>query len=818
MSEKITISDISISGFRAFLEPQSFSLRSKNRPLSLAIFAPNVRGKSSFVDALEFFFSSDGTLKRLGIKKSGTQAGREALEHVKAQEAGIDPKITIKFATQSGVIEGTRTIKQCEVCPDAAVKVISTRKLDFLIRGYELRYFVENQTPLDRYLEVSSWFGLSSLASIERNLRQLRLRLKDDLDKNPQAESHIRDLRRVTGQGLSIWNEGQVLSWFNRTCLEPLDPSLALDVLGKQSLIYKTIIERKKQEDESVGLAALNELYSKVQSVYFRQEVNDSKSEEGAVINFDSAALAIIEAKSLEQDELAKSTTAIFREVWEAASKVFKEAVDIVACPVCDTPLQKTSKGSRESIAIHIDAQLVSLERYSNALNSLRSAKTAALQKQGLAITALETLKVALRAGGFASDAEVIDPYVNAVQCWKPELEPPESISFRSLMVKILERVNKDRQRIEEQQGEKTYGNCLGKLDELIKLKLDVDRNNRIRAQLQVLLDSLMQLEMAVGSRIRGYIQKIIDTLKNNVNVLYRAVHADEKEAPTIILDLATETKQPQLNLLTNFAPNRQGVVPSGYFSDSQVHTLALSLWLAAILVLNTEVPIAILDDVVTSYDADHRKAIAAMLATHFANYQVILVTHDERFFTYLKDHLPASSWIFKRIKTLDKNYGPIFHDHMIADEEIEEKLSKGKSVANDIRQAEEEWLLGICRDFHVEVEIRDIHKPYSYERSELAVALYKFLRDKKISAPNVSGVSNPFLLSLQRGEVENFGSHFSDDPSAWASPGDEKRRWQEFKYFRDLFTCPECGCTRFKRPKGMDKPVCRKCEKSFNF
>ena len=89
MSEKITISHISITGFRAFMKRQSFDLQKKNQPISLAIFAPNAKGKSSFVDALEFFLSPDGTLKRLGIRKSGTQAGREALEHIKAQKTGI---------------------------------------------------------------------------------------------------------------------------------------------------------------------------------------------------------------------------------------------------------------------------------------------------------------------------------------------------------------------------------------------------------------------------------------------------------------------------------------------------------------------------------------------------------------------------------------------------------------------------------------------------------------------------------------------------------------------------------------------------------
>ena len=821
MSEKITISDLSIAGFRAFLKPQPFHLRRNNQPLSLAVFAPNAKGKSSLVDALEFFFSTDGTIKRLGIRRSGTQAGREALEHIKAQEIGVTSQIYIKFEARSDSFEGTRNVDQCESIPDAARRVICARKLDFIIRGYELRHFVESQPPLERYQEISNWFGLSSLSAIEHNLRDLRLSLNAEFERDAQAETHRKELQRITGQGLSTWDEAQVLAWFNMSHLSLIDPTLAIDTLGKESPIYKTIDERKRKEDENVGLAALTEVVDKVQTIYLKQEVNGSILETGTVINFESAVEAAVQADSREQEERAKSEKAVFREVWEAASNVFKDvSVDISVCPVCDTPLEQTTKGSRKSIEFHLDTQLADLTSYSETVIALRSVSASAKQKHGLTLTSLKTLQAALRSANFGSDAKAMEAYIGAIESWTPEKEPPNSISIKGLLSKIKELAESERQRIENNQCKNTYRECLSKLDELINLKLDVDTNIRIRSQMQILLGSLTEMERTVGSRIRAHIQSVIDKLKDNVNTLYGAVHADETEAPVIRLELPPDTKKPQLNLLTNFALNRQGVVPSGYFSDSQVHTLALSLRLAAIQILNTQVPIVILDDVVTSYDAEHRKAIAAMLAKYFANFQVILVTHDERFFVYLKDHLPGSSWVFKRIKTLDKDYGPRFHDHVIADDVIDQKLNNGESAANDIRQAEEEWLLTICRDFRLEVEIRSVHKPYSYDRSELAIALYKFLKDRKIAIPNVPGVSNPFLLSLQKGDVENFGSHFSDDPSAWASLGDEQLRWKEFKYFRGLFVCQNCGSTRFKRPKGMDMPVCIKgvCETLFYF
>jgi hypothetical protein len=82
-----------------------------------------------------------------------------------------------------------------------------------------------------------------------------------------------------------------------------------------------------------------------------------------------------------------------------------------------------------------------------------------------------------------------------------------------------------------------------------------------------------------------------------------------------------------------------------------------------------------------------------------------------------------------------------------------------------------------------------------------------------------VPGV-NRFLDSLQRGAVENFGSHFQDAQYGAGSQGDEKMRWTEFKYFRDLFACPKCARKRFKRPVTLNKPVCSHegCEAQFDF
>ena len=136
------------------------------------------------------------------------------------------------------------------------------------------------------------------------------------------------------------------------------------------------------------------------------------------------------------------------------------------------------------------------------------------------------------------------------------------------------------------------------------------------------------------------------------------------------------------------------------------------------------------------------------------------------------------------------------------------------------MRQAEEEWLLGLCRDFGVAVRIRTVERVYSFDRSELAGGLASFLRGRNLTPPQVTGVNNRFLTSLQQGAVENFGSHFEDGPYGDGSIGDEQTRWNEFKSFREFFACPQCARTRFKRPLGINMPVCagEGCEAQFHF
>jgi hypothetical protein len=821
--DRINLEKLSISGFRAFLKEQNFLLYQNGSPRSLAIFAPNAKGKSSLIDSIEYFFSKDGTLKRIGLRRSGTQAGREALEHYKSKEKNIPSTVSILFNQTGDTFGDTRDITSIDQRrPQSAQKLLDSIKVEFIIRGYELRRFVEDQTPQERYQEASGWFGLSSLTSIQNNIRDLRLNINSEISADRAKFEKIRDLKRLTNNSISEWNEKEIIHWLNATIIEPLKVDVTIESLDKKSKTYEILKNEKEEEEKKIGISILKQLCDKIKLLHEEVKLSDGsiKSEFGLLVSIERYIAKANEAYIKKQEEQSRSEKAIFKDVWEKAKKVFEDNTLIFEkCPICNTPFGKTKLVNREQITSHIKAEISALESYSKAEKELSEAS----KKVGFEITNIKqsfsNLITALSLSSIEIKLEDWDSYRESLDSWKVNQPAPDALKVKNFLGAYLDSFQAKIGEIEKRQGEHTFFNAVSKIDELIDLKIKLKEIENINFELKKLHDLLLEYEKFLVERIREFIQYLIDTLKDDVNTLYRSVHPVEESAPSIHLELPKETRQTYLNLLVDFAPNRQGVVPSGYLTDSQLHTLALSLRLAAIRLFNQNAPIIILDDVVTSYDADHRKAIAAMFERYFKDYQMIIVTHDERFFLYLQEHLPRSNWIFKRILNLEEDFGPLFHDQKIPDFLIEEKLSKNESAANEMRQAEEEWLLQVCRDFGVDIRIRDVHHPYDFDRSELATALFKFLKSINIEVPKINGIANSFIVTLQSGLVENFGSHFSDNPYAYSSPGDQLKRWKEFKEFRDLFVCSRCGCKRFKRPRiGVEKPLCNRCETPFDF
>ena len=813
MNHPIIIKQFRLEGFRAYLQPQTIGLGTGKRPRSLAIFAPNARGKSSLIDAFEYFFSSNGTLERLGRIASHAKAGPHALEHVDAEENGIEPYVHFWFQRGAEQFDAARPLGQA--LPEEAKEVQSLAKVPFIIRGYELRKFVEDTSPSDQYKELATWFAFEPLLLVQENLKQLRDLLNKSIRSTDQVNVRNRDLTRVTDGMVSQFDEAKLCNWFNEKVLGKLDNSLKLSELSEQDPGFLELEARSKTEQEQLGLSQLRTIKGQVGAVFAQDEEELS----GSLVSFASSVSEYRKAVSAEANERSKESNAIFNQVWSEAQKLLAKDFEIVNCPICDTEFPSSPHGSRNEVHINLDKKLSELGNYQKAEKKLRDSSVEVRNSKEKLKSALNIATTSLRDNGYTCHESIA--FLELLGTWKIEDNAPKNDKTRAELLELSTSIGSEIVKIEQSQGEHTYSKASDKVRELIVVKTDLERIERGKSELRRLSEELDKQSMAISESVANHIRSLIAKLQKRVKLLYSEIQGEDEKIPEIRLVLSDQgqVNQRQAQLRIDFAENRKEVAPSGYLSDSQVHTLALAHRLAAMLLFNEGAPMIVLDDVVTSYDADHRRTIAGVLSKYFADFQVIIVTHDEQFFNFMKDQLPQSRWDFKRITEVRDGFGPVFHDHRTRDEIIEKKLDSGESAAAEIRQAEEEWLLDTCRGFGTMITIRTIERAYQYSRSELAGSLESFLNDRKIIPPLVPGVSNTFLSSLQKGVVENLASHFDDNPQKSESSGDDRARWREFKFFRDLFKCPSCCRRRFKRDTTW-KPICyhSKCEAQFAF
>lgn len=820
MSPSITIEKLSLQGFRAYLLPQTIELHRGSTPLSLAVFAPNRKGKSSLVDGFEFYFSKEGTLARLGQRSVDSHAGPIALVHTEASKSNVDPSVHFQFREGPDTFNGERRAPngRATEITDAAKRVRSHTKVPFVIRGYELRQFVEGMKPEQRYEEFATWFGLEPLFAIQRRLRQLHFQIKDKADSKVEEGERLEDLSRLTNDEITAWDEEEILAWLNGKHLAQLPSLVTLSTLSSSDEGYIALARLKAEEDEQLGLSQLNSLLAGLDGLY-RHPSESAEGPIGRIVDFQGAIARHAAAVHRESEERSAVGQAIFSDVWQASKKLLETPQgELDTCPLCGTRFSDSPHGSHANVLVALDKGLAELADYGRAEKELTEA-TAGLNNTRVALQVALTSRISdLSSAGY--EVGSIQAFNSAVTEWQNGQEAPDSTlviqnldSLRSSMISAKEA-------IEVQQGDSTYSKALGATDALIQVRRNLERIAQNKECLRTLDAELTRQSSIVGKAIAEYTESLVGTLQNDIETLYSEIQGGPTTVPRIYFSFPGEEErnQQRVHLLMDFAENRKGVLPSGYFSDSQIHTLALSLRLAAIKMFNARVPVIVLDDVVTSYDADHRKTIAGVLARHFADFQIVLVTHDEQFFLLLKDHLPQNQWLFKRIAEVRTGFGPVFTDHQTVDEVIDNLLAAGETAAEEIRLSEEEWLLTICRDFKTSVDIRPVERPYQYDRAELADSLWSFLKARSLTPPTVPGVSNRFLESLKSGVVENLASHFSDNPHRAGSVGDDQARWAEFKTFRDFFVCKACGHRRFKRPQGVQSPLCARCETPFSF
>jgi hypothetical protein len=195
---------------------------------------------------------------------------------------------------------------------------------------------------------------------------------------------------------------------------------------------------------------------------------------------------------------------------------------------------------------------------------------------------------------------------------------------------------------------------------------------------------------------------------------------------------------------------------PQRVMSESQLNALGLALFLAQLKTNSTQPwRTLVLDDVVNSFDAVGRGAVAQLLTEEFADWQVLIFTHDPVFATH-NQRLLASGWAHLEITSWSPSIGLTITDSQPL-EQLRRRLAAGDAASQ---------LGGLARRALEHELARPVEKlrlklPYQHDPHYSAADFLGALK----AAANKSGLSLPVLDRI--GGASYFVNFTAHDRSA---------------------------------------------------
>ena len=794
------VTKLSIEGVKGVLDRAGdFELAKKRSPRSIAIYAPNACGKSGYADAVEYLFSEDGGVDHLGkVGADSERGGKQAIPHVLAEERGIEPKVSMTFVNSESeeFIQVTRLVKtgRADDMPAELRPIVRAAPAHRILRQHDLRRFVVDMTPGEKYAELSRWLGLTHLEKILKHLKTTANTL-ESTDLNREIEERVQDITKHTTGIVTEYDKPAVLLWCAAETKRHLGRSPAIHSLED---IDEAVRALKRRRDQIILSSDAAESYQA--KLTLDQTATGLVSQDGQLQVCDIALTKAVEAEQQTKRVRSVAKNSIFQEVWDAATRVLESRV-IDKCPICLTRWDNTQVGSQKAALVHITANLSELTKLATSQDKQREAA----RKLEEAIGELEArlTKVTTEAKKL-SLTEVETQATELAQTTKTlstSNRLPSQIQgeFRELSSRCRQFVTQGLlptlRSLKITGVPATATQIDAKIEHLQALRDTLARLtelHREREEYRKVEHSFNAIAEVIRERTATLVNNVVAALRCDMQSIYQTIHPTDA-IPNI--HIIPDTESGTLRVRVDFHSSDRTVPPAGYLSESQVNTLGLALFIGSVGLFNRECPFLFLDDIVSSYDADHRGRIVDVVAERLDGFQVFLTTHDWRFYSMLRSRLSDRDWLFERISGWDFEHGPKREADALRPHHIDSLIQDGDAsiAGNAVRQFMEEWLDVMCAKY----EAYTPHKrgPKEYDRT-----LFDFWgpfieRLERVQGSFFADHVEPqdCYQRLKAHPLLNYYSHAQANPYEWPAIGDVRYVWVEFQAFQKLLHCASC-------------------------
>ncbi|PZP53830.1 MAG: chromosome segregation protein SMC, partial [Micavibrio aeruginosavorus] len=263
-----------------------------------------------------------------------------------------------------------------------------------------------------------------------------------------------------------------------------------------------------------------------------------------------------------------------------------------------------------------------------------------------------------------------------------------------------------------------------------------------------------------------------------------------------------------------------KGLYPPGaYHSEGHQDGMGLCLYLALMKhLMKGGFTLAVLDDVLMSVDADHRRAVSEMLKTFFPTTQFILTTHDNVWLKHMKGVGLVVGKNAVHFRKWDVDFGPAEWDDKNVWEEIEVDVKSNKisNAAATLRHFLEYVSAEICDDLHAMVPYKADGRLTLGDLLPNAIATFKKrLQTARVAADSwgntknssqIKAIAADLQVALKATSVEEWQINATVHYNEWANMHKKDFNPVAAAYQKLLkaFNCQDCGTPITVVPKSL--------------
>jgi DNA repair exonuclease SbcCD ATPase subunit len=299
-------------------------------------------------------------------------------------------------------------------------------------------------------------------------------------------------------------------------------------------------------------------------------------------------------------------------------------------------------------------------------------------------------------------------------------------------------------------------------------------------------------------------LNELYDEITDRFVEIYKELHSIDEGN----FDAKLSSKKKGVNLLVDFY-GRGMYPPHAVHSEGHQDSMGICLYLAlSEKITHGKIDLIILDDVMTTVDAPHRREISHLIANSFKDRQFLITTHDPIWAKQLQiEGVVSKKNMFKLTKwTIEA--GPQLNEHVDSFEDIRKFIDDENvpAAAATLRRSSEEYFSSVCEYLRVET----LHKEdRGHDLGELlnpAVSKYKELIEKAKESSSswnknedlreFSKIIKKSNKIIERSKVEQWAVNPNVHYNNWANftSNDFKPVVDAFEDLFTIFECDECG------------------------